>query len=40
MDRSGIVRFALRRVAALRIDPRTWIPADTLWQPGDWVMPQ
>ena len=34
MDRTGIVRFALRRAAALRIDPRTWIPADTLWQPA------
>jgi hypothetical protein len=28
------VRFALRRTAALRIDPRTWIPADTMWQAG------
>lgn len=28
------VRFALRRTAALRIDPRTWIPADTMWQVG------
>ena len=26
------VRFALRRAAALRIDPRTWIPADTVWR--------
>jgi hypothetical protein len=28
------VRFALRRAAALRIDPRTWIPADTVWRSG------
>jgi hypothetical protein len=28
------VRFALRRAAALRIDPRTWVPADTMWQAG------
>jgi hypothetical protein len=28
------VRFALQRAAALRIDPRTWAPADTMWQPS------
>jgi hypothetical protein len=28
------VRFALRRAAALRIDPKTWIPADTVWRSG------
>ncbi len=33
-SRSDPVRFALHRVAALRIDPRTWIPADTVWQAG------
>jgi hypothetical protein len=31
-DRPDPVRFALRRAAALRIDPRTWAPADTMWQ--------
>jgi hypothetical protein len=31
-DRTDPVRFALRRAAALRIDPRTWAPADTMWQ--------
>ena len=33
-NRRDPVRFALRRAAALRIDPRTWIPADTIWQAG------
>jgi hypothetical protein len=33
-DRTDPVRFALRRAAALRIDPRTWAPADTMWQAG------
>ena len=33
-DRGDPVRFALRRAAALRIDPRTWVPADTMWQAG------
>jgi hypothetical protein len=32
--RSDPVRFALRRASALRIDPRTWTPADTMWQAG------
>jgi hypothetical protein len=27
-----VVRFALHRAAALRIDPRTWAPADTVWR--------
>jgi hypothetical protein len=33
-DRGDPVRFALRRAAALRIDPRTWAPADTMWRSG------
>jgi hypothetical protein len=33
-DRTDPVRFALHRAAALRIDPRTWTPADTMWRSG------
>lgn len=33
-DRPDPVRFALRRASALRIDPQTWIPADTVWRDG------
>jgi hypothetical protein len=33
-DQADPVRFALRRAAALRIDPKTWIPADTVWRSG------
>jgi hypothetical protein len=29
------VRFALRRAAALQVDPVTWTPADTLWDEGE-----
>jgi hypothetical protein len=29
------VRFALRRAAALQVDPVTWAPADTLWEGGE-----